>query len=150
MAQCELCGKETSLFKAAIEGTDMLVCSNCAKFGQIKEMPQAPAAFKNFSRASLPEPALETAETIVSDFAKKIRQAREKLCLNQEDFAKKINEKESLLHKLETGAFEPSLPLARKLEKLLSIKLIEKFEEKKVTFAKESSESMTLGDFIKR
>lgn len=152
MSHCELCGKETALFKVAIEGTDMFVCSNCAKFGQIKERPKipAPAAQKIFPQAKSLEPALEVTEVIVKDYAKKIRQAREKLGLNQEDFAKKINEKESLLQKMETGTFEPSLALARKLEKLLGLKLIEKFEEKKLSFAKESSEGMTLGDFINR
>ncbi|MFC1801167.1 multiprotein bridging factor aMBF1 [Nanoarchaeota archaeon] len=147
---CDLCGKETKLFKAEVEGTEMMVCKNCASFGQLKEPLEKPAKkVHQFSKRERKEPALETAETIISDYAQKIRQAREKMGLSQEDFAKKINEKESLLHKMEVGSFEPSLVLAKKLEKLLGIKLIQKTEEKKIPLPKGSSEGFTIGDLMK-
>ena len=151
MAHCELCGKETELISVEIEGIEMSTCRNCAQHGQIKEIPQARSEVvqKNFNKPGRPEPHLEVTESIISDYAQKIRKAREKLGLKQEDFAKKINEKESLLHKMETGEFEPSLPLARKLEKLLNIQLIEKVEEKKLNIPKGSAGGLTIGDLIK-
>ncbi len=152
MPNCEICGQETELVQAGIEGMDMSVCSNCAKFGKIKERPKVkPETVQKVSRRPVSrEPHLEETETIVSDYAQKIRKARERLGLKQEEFAKKINEKESLLHKMETGSFEPSLPLARKLERLLNIKLVEKIEEKRVITPKTPAEGLTIGDMIKR
>ena len=47
-------------------------------------------------------PDIEILQVIVDDYAEKIKNAREKLGLKQKDFAKKINLKESLIHKIET------------------------------------------------
>jgi len=152
MPNCEICGQETELVIAEIEGMDMSVCHKCAQFGQIKNIPKIKTELsKKISHKPIhSEPHLEIIETIVPDYSQKIKKARERLDLNQEDFAKKINEKESLLHKMETGSFEPSLPLAKKLEKLLGIKLIQKVEEEKIVSSKISSEGLTIGDLIKK
>jgi putative transcription factor len=69
--------------------------------------------------------------------------------MNQEDFAKKIAEKVSVVHKLEIGEIKPSLALARKLERLLGIKLIEFYEEESKGNAKVSTEGFTIGDIVK-
>ena len=84
------------------------------------------------------------------DFAKKIRKKREQLGMKQEEFAKKIAERESVVHKLETGEFTPSLKLAIKLEKRLNLKLIEELEEEKqkIKLGTESAE-LTIGDMLK-
>ena len=99
------------------------------------------------------EPVEEEKKNVIwivgSDFAEKIRKKREKLGLKQEDFAKRISEKESVVHKLETGEFTPSLKLARKLEVLLGIKLIESYEEEEKITAKGETEEFTIGDVIK-
>jgi len=152
MPNCEICGQDTDLLQAEIEGMEMSVCSKCTQFGQIKKRPQIKEqiAQRTFKKSTRSEPHLEMTETIVSDYAQKIRKAREKLGLKQEDFAKRINEKESLLHKMETGSFEPNISLAKKLQKLLNIKLIEKIEEKRLTPSKISSEGLTIGDLIKK
>lgn len=152
MPNCEICGQETELVIAEIEGMDMSVCQKCAQFGQVKNIPKIRAEVsKKISHKPIrSEPHFETIETIIPGYAQKIKKARERLGLNQEDFAKKINEKESLLHKMETGSFEPSLPLARKLERLLGIKLIQKAEEEKIVSSKTPSEGLTIGDLIKK
>ena len=69
--------------------------------------------------------------------------------LSQKDFASRINEKESMIHKIETGAFEPPLDLAKKLEKILGIKLVEEHLEKHEKFKRSKEGGFTLGDFIK-
>jgi len=86
---------------------------------------------------------------LLNDFAEKIRSKREKLGLKQSEFAKKISEKESIIHKLETGEFKPSLELASKLEKVLNIKLIEEYEEEHLSHTKTDSTIATIGDLVK-
>ncbi len=50
---------------------------------------------------------------------------------------------------MESGKFEPSIKLARKIEKFLNIKLIEQHEEQHAGIKGESGEGFTIGDFIK-
>ena len=91
----------------------------------------------------------ESAELLVENYPDIIKKKRESMGLSQKDFANRINEKESIIHKIEIGAFEPQLSLARKLEKILGIKLVEEHLEKHETFKRKREEGFTLGDFIK-
>ncbi len=141
MAACELCGRDTQLFYAMVEGTRLNVCSTCGKFGKMLKKPEQ-AVRKPVSRAP------EVVEVVVSDYAQKIRSAREKSGMTQKDFARSLNEKESIVHKLESGTFSPPISLARKLEKLLKIKLVEVEEEEKVETQKKGTGSLTIGDII--
>ena len=148
-----MCGKKTEeLYNALVEGISLKVCEMCAKHGKITEKvrPQTPAK-KIKKTTAQPKPAeKEITEAIAEDFAKKIRDARSKSGLTQKEFAKKINEKESLLHKLETGAFTPPILLAKKLQKILQIKLVEEIEEEITTPQKSGKEGpLTIGDLLK-
>tara|TARA_Y100000310_G_C20416127_1_gene684408 strand:- start:309 stop:737 length:429 start_codon:yes stop_codon:yes gene_type:complete len=139
MMACDMCGVNEKLFRARVEGTMLTVCSNCAKHGTIiEEIKQ--------KRAPLPQ-VEEPEELLVADYAKRIRDARgnEK----QEDFAKKINEKESLLKHWETGKAEPTLAQARKLEKSLSISLIETDSTEYTPTQHEEGKALTIGDILK-
>ena len=142
---CDLCGKEGILFKALVEKTELTVCEKCGSYGKIlrKVVPEIPKPKKLIPKKP------EVVEHIVQDYAGKIRQAREKLELTQEEFAKKIAEKESIVHKLESGSFEPSIPLAKKLEKMLHIKLVEAIEEETVNITKGKTTGLTIGDMLK-
>lgn len=145
-----MCGKKTDLYAAIIEGTELNVCINCAKFGKILREVKKPEPIKRKKEKVTEKPEEpKIVEVIVEDYAEKIRKAREKLGLKQKDFAKKISERASLVHNFETGKIEPSLKIAQKLEKLLKIKLIEEVEEKKEKATKAKSEEFTVGDFIK-
>ena len=66
----------------------------------------------------LPERELDPA------WSRKVREARERLGLTQEQFGAKINEKVSVVHKLESGAMIPPDDLVRKLERTLKVRLI--------------------------
>ena len=92
---------------------------------------------------------VDTSQETVADYAEVIRQAREKLGLSTEDLGKKINEKESLLRKIETGKVSPSDQLISKLEHALKIKLLVSVAEEKVPLLKAASREFTLGDVIK-
>ncbi len=145
MGMCELCGKGAPLIRANIEGTELEVCQECGSFGKITSMRRhAPAP-----RAHISAPELEINETIDQNFAAIIHGEREKRKLTQEDFAKLLNEKESMIHKIETGILEPSIPLARKLEKALRIKLVQSVKEAIVENKYAGQAKMTIGDIIK-
>jgi len=153
MPCCDICGKETELYHALIEGTEMNVCIECGKFGKIikkareyKEKPKK--IIKDFSELHQ-NPDKEIVQVIVKDYAQRIKNKREQFGLKQEDFAKKISEKESLIHHIESGTFEPNINLARKMEKFLKIKLVEEEEVAKDMHFKASPEQFTVGDFIK-
>jgi putative transcription factor len=145
-----MCGSEEKLYKANIEGSILNVCKKCSKFGKILSVVKEPEKVKPKKPIIIEsEPKPEIIEMVIEDFAEKIRNKREKLGLKQEDFAKMISEKESVIHKLETGEFQPSLELTKKLEKALKIKLIEEYEEKHKKTPIISSGPTTIGDLIK-
>lgn len=148
---CEMCGKQTEdLYKTNIESTIMSVCSECSRYGKVTERLKKETPKKEFKqRMQIQEPKQETIEVIVPDYAKKIRKAREQMGIKQEEFAKKVNEKESQIHKMETGSVTPSLKTAKKLEKILHIKLTEEYIERQNPLEKEKETVMTLGDLVK-
>ena len=152
MPSCDMCGTEGQLFITEIEGTRLQVCKNCSSYGTVKGPARKAAPRKaNVQRRARPSPPPEPEWVVVKDYAKRIRDKRESLGLKQEELAKKLAEKESLLHKIETGSFTPGLDLARKIEKILKITLLEKEQpiETKSPSGKKSGGALTLGDIIK-
>ncbi|MGI0053689.1 MAG: multiprotein bridging factor aMBF1 [Thermoplasmata archaeon] len=136
--RCEMCGEEVeSPNRVRIEGTELRLCLKCSRFGTVLgPMPPspgtaaaAPGTIENRLRGrskrleerdlfqELPE--LE----LLPDWSKRIRQAREKLGWSPEEFGRKLNEKKSLVLKLESGNFRPPDETVRKVEQLLKIRL---------------------------
>ena len=141
---CDLCGKEAELHKAVIEGSQMSVCRNCAKYGRIVEAAQKIRPTVSIKQTKQEE---ET-ETLVNNFGELLKRKREQLGLTHKEFAAKIAERESTLHKLETGTIIVTIAKARKLEKMLGLKLVEEVREEPVT-RKAGKSEMTLGDAIR-
>lgn len=148
---CEMCGSEGKLFKTSIENSELNVCKKCSKYGKVIATVKTEATEKKqrkkYKKARIPEE--EIIQIIVSDYSERIKRKRNELGLKQKEFAKKINEKESLIHKIETCQFEPNITLARKIEKFLKINLIEQHEEKHKKTEKTKADMFTIGDFIK-
>ena len=142
-----MCGSQGQLFKTIIEGAELNVCHECSKFGKVIKIVKLEPEIKRKEKTKTPEE--EVIEVFVEDFAEKIKKKREELGLTQKEFAKKINEKESVIHKLESGNFEPTLGLGKKLENILKIKLIEEHEEGYKIEKKQKGDTLTLGDLIK-
>lgn len=160
---CEMCGASTRTKSMIIEGATLLVCQSCERFavaeavkttkGQVISTPVAERLAKRERRQS-PRDIYEQAENfvLVPDYGVKVRAKRRKMGMSQGDLAKKINEKKSVIVKIENQDMHPSDKLVKVLEKTLAISLKESVEP--ATSAKEStseaySRSMTLGDFIK-
>ena len=144
---CDMCGNPGKLFKTIVEGTELSVCQECSRFGKVISVIELSA--RPIAKAKIEEPETEVLELLVEDYAEKIRKKRESLGLNQDEFAKKLNEKESLIQKIESGHFEPSIGLAKKISRILQIKLVEEYEERHEKQPRPKVEGFTLGDFIK-
>ncbi len=158
---CELCGKDaTFLRKVTVEGVQLQVCTECAKFGieSKKEEPKEEKGPRPIIARRLevrekrgkPRDVYSSGEKeeIVEDFGAVIRKAREKKGLSQKDLAMKINERVTILSKVEAGQMRPDDRFVAKLEKELGIKLQEKVAE--VLAGKESARSsLSLGDYIR-
>jgi len=167
--RCEVCGRKIheNPSKVIIEGAKMTVCHECAKHGTTtwSETPKPRVELQkpNLSSAlyasslspiqikkKIVQPKVDTTQEIVEDYGEVIRQAREKAGLSHEELAKKINEKESLLRKIETGKVAPNDLLVSKLEHALKIKLLALISEEKPTpkLAKATDTELTLGDIM--
>jgi putative transcription factor len=161
--RCEVCGRKIhgEPITALIEGAKLTVCNECSKHGKIiYEEPKPKALISKPSRARPPlstqikKPAEITVDTsieLVENYGHKIRHAREKFGLSHEDLGKKLNEKVSLLKKIEMGKMTPDNMLATRLEHALRIKLIVLASEEKVPQTKiprSTSEELTLGDLM--
>jgi len=140
MTECELCGSKKANRKAKIEGVILTVCENCVNFGNEIKPPEIKVVKKYVPKIEEPE------EILKPNFNEIIRTSRERMKLKQEDLAKKINEKLSIIKRIEEG-WEPPSSLIRKLEKFFNIKLTEKPEEKTLE-KKTDKKKLTIGDMI--
>ncbi|MBE6508268.1 MAG: TIGR00270 family protein [Methanobrevibacter sp.] len=158
--ECEICGKpvpENNPIRAKIEGSVMVVCKECSKLGKIQKAPPKPkfrqqtkskgsqnTRNRNYSRRD------EPSEELVENFDMEIRKARESKDWSREDLGKKINERVSVITRIETGKMTPDIKLTKKLEKALNIKLLEKTSEVDLNqFISNSSGERTLGNVMK-
>nr|AQS31562.1 hypothetical protein [uncultured archaeon] len=143
-----MCGKSTQLFRAEIESVEMQVCSSCAKFGQVKH------GHSSFSSSRFPPKKIirpiEPEVKLVSNFSQLLKTARDKRKMTQEEFAKFLQEKESMLAKWEIGEAQPNISTAEKIGRILGLNVIlkEEFFAEKID-QKKNREEFTLGDFIK-
>ena len=65
--------------------------------------------------------------------------------LTQEELGKKLNEKMSIIKKIENEELEPGLVLAKKLENFLSVKLVNE-DRGEIDF---KDKKLTVGDLLK-
>jgi|TARA_B100001971_G_C18216014_1_gene553892 putative transcription factor len=143
-----MCGSEGKLYRTIIESAKLKVCHECSKYGKVVEIVKEETFEKAKEQAINKEQEKEIIDVVVEDFADRIKKKREQLNLTQKDFAKKISEKESIIHKIETGNFIPQMELTKRLERFLHIKLTEQHEEKHEKQAKADTGSVTIGDLI--
>ena len=91
-------------------------------------------------------------DELAQDYDDRIRNARESEGLSQEDLAQELNEKASLIRKLERGETLPSDGVQTKLEKKLDITLSAGGAggEEEEWSGGSSTGGTTLGDVVKR
>jgi putative transcription factor len=143
-----------------VEGAELQVCSKCEKFGtEVQQVRRTDIARPAIQKQGRPVAGAVPSATayrkrdlfdymegeVVDDYAVRIRHAREAMGISQKDLAMQLKEKEHLIKKIESGALMPEEDVRKKLEKALSIRLIDAPEteaEKKV----QSKMAPTLGD----
>jgi putative transcription factor len=89
-------------------------------------------------------------DEVATDYDQRIRGARESEGLSQEDLARELNEKASLIRKLERGDVLPSDEVQRKLERRLDITLVEGAGDDDAEWEGGDGTTTTLGDVVKR
>ncbi|NPB01506.1 MAG: TIGR00270 family protein [Methanopyri archaeon] len=163
--RCEICGRpiEGGGKTVVVEGSKLRVCEECAKFGKEVTTPsrERPSGVRRrpgrAPRRGSARPARRGAPSgfdpfkeeweLVPDYPDRVREARERLGMSREDLARELGEKVSVVRRIETGRMEPDLRLARKLERILDVKLLERVEAEDFGGGS-SSGGLTLGDVI--
>ncbi len=158
--ECEICGKpvpENNPIRAKIEGSVMVVCKECSKLGTVQKTPPKPKFVKQ-KKTKRPTTTRnrpysrndEPTEELIEDFSIEVRKAREANNWSRETLGKKINERVSVINRIETGKMTPDTKLTKKLEKTLNIKLLEKVDNVDLNqFINTSSGERTLGNIMK-
>ena len=172
MVQCEMCGAETGAPKTIkVEGAELDVCDNCADFGtEVKSQSDSGSSSTKYSTSSSsssgssPQSSSSSSSSrsrrsdmfddmdeLAQDYDERIRNARENAGLSQEELADELNEKASLIRKLERGDTLPSDGVQTKLERKLDISLIAGGSTEDEEWSGGSSTGeYTLGDVVKR
>ena len=173
MVQCEMCGTETGSPKTVkIEGAELDVCDDCADFGTEVRTEETSSTSTKYSTASSSgsdgssssrgssgtsggggsrRDMFDEMDEVAQDYDERIRGARESEGLTQEDLADELNEKASLIRKIERGDVLPSDSVQRKLERNLGIDLSMGGSDDDSEWSGGSSEGgTTLGDVVKR
>ncbi len=140
---CEMCGKNVpKTQKIRIEGSVLQLCDSCSRFGKpvdpVKKpatpviietrRPERPSTGYIPRQRKVQRPRGNDLEElfVVPEYASIIREARSKLEWTQEDLASKLLEKKNVLSKIERGELQPDMKLAKRIEKLLDVKILEK------------------------
>jgi putative transcription factor len=94
----------------------------------------------------------DTMDEIAADYDQRVREARESRGQSQQDLASELNEKTSLIRKIERGDVLPSDDVRKKLERELGISLVEGSgsDDDESEWSSGSSTTTTLGDVVKR
>lgn len=129
--RCEICGKtiQGRPIRVKIDGSVMQTCKECSKFGKIQKEPPRPVKPRTQPRRPrIREPTYEVSE----DYNTVIRVAREKNGWSREELAQKLNEKASVINRVEAGKMIPDIKLSRKLEKILNIVIVDKIDDEQL------------------
>lgn len=164
---CEICGSEIKgePYKTKIDNSLMVTCKECSRYGKVQSKPQPTNNHRNNGKKqnnnnnnnyrtnqnrAYTRKTKEEEYELVEDYAKIIRQKREIKGLTQKQLGEQLYERESVVHKIENGKMVPDEKIARKIEKILNIEIIEKIEsnEKEFQDARRFKEA-TIGDIAR-
>jgi putative transcription factor len=157
-----MCGRELDAReakRAIVEGSLLILCPDCyrrlSKEGVVKEPPMQSRS-RQVKQRPMPQPQVKQQSRkleeyeVVEDYASRVKSARERLGWSQEVLALKIGESVNTVKRIEAGKLKPSIELARKLERVLGVKLLEPIvEEERSLQSGSDRDFMTIGDLIR-
>ena len=128
MASCEICGIQIleKVDRVYVEGNLLTVCKSCSKRGRPSSYQQ------NIQKTGFPRPkkivktekiTFDDTRILVSNLSEVIRKSRMTRGLTHEQLGLTLNERASLLRKIESGSIKPDEELAKKLERFFRIPL---------------------------
>ncbi|MFT4310173.1 MAG: helix-turn-helix domain-containing protein [Candidatus Woesearchaeota archaeon] len=140
---CEMCGaRDVPLKKTLIEGVELHVCAKCRPFGKALEPKKV---VKTFVKKQV------VIADIKKDYAHLLKQKREQKGMRQVDLAKFLNEKESLIHQIESGHLKPSDGFIKKVRSMLGLELLDTSSDVQPVEVEQTSRgAFTIGDLLKK
>lgn len=150
---CEICGFPIAgrPYKAVVEGVEMVLCASCysklARSGRAKPLKESERRVARAKPVRIPRRTPEMYE-VVEDYPDRIREARIRKGYTLKELAQKLRISESLLRSIEQGRFKPGIDLARRMERLLGVKLLEPVEEDYFEEEDARRDLPTLGDIV--
>jgi len=132
---CDICGAKIvgRPYIALVDGVEMVLCASCylklSKSGRAKLIRVGAPREEERSPRPRRRRSYRVTYEVVEDYAERIASARMRKGLSVKDLASKLRISESMLRKIEQGRFKPNIDLARKIESVLGIKLLEPTEE---------------------
>jgi len=150
---CEMCGAPIGgrPYRAIVDGVEMILCVSCylklVQSGRARPAPerrQPPR--RQPRRQTRRKPSIELYD-IVEDYGERIAGARESRGWTRAALAQKLRISETMLRKIEQGKMKPSIDLARRIEKLLGIQLLEPVEIEDEDYSPAPG-TLTLGDVV--
>lgn len=128
MTRCEMCGTQSDdLYRVKIEGAELDVCDNCSNLGTRVDSDEGETE-KSEKTHTETDRGRNTADEIgpsrlVLNYGEVIRQARLSAGHSPEKLANLLNEKESVIKRVENEEMQPDNTLQAKLEQFLGIEL---------------------------
>jgi len=141
MTTCEICGIQIleKVDRVYVEGNLLTVCKSCSKRGKPSSYQQntqnagRPSSYQqNTQKIGFPRPkkivktekiTLDDARILVGNLSEVIRKSRMAKGLTHEQLGLSLNERASLLRKIESGSIKPDEELTKKLERFFRIPL---------------------------
>jgi len=141
MASCEICGIQIleKADRVYVEGNLLTVCKSCSKRGKPSSHQQNiqktgnPSSYQqNIQKIGFPRPkkivktekiTFDDTRILVSNLSEVLRKSRMSRGLTHEQLGLSLNERASLLRKIESGSIKPDEELTKKLERFFRISL---------------------------
>ncbi|MBI1978804.1 MAG: TIGR00270 family protein [Candidatus Aenigmarchaeota archaeon] len=131
---------------AKIEGAVIDVCERCSKFGTKVSGPQL--AYTPIKKTIKISELANLDLILIPEYGRLISKVRESKGLTRYDFAKRINEKESVVKRLEDQEFEPNEEMVKRIEDSLDIRLRERYEGVVLRQSEKKRVDLTAGDIV--
>ena len=161
---CEICGNKIieKPNRVVVEGSRLVVCRKCSGFSetswesefqrsQITKTIKPSSTFRDSRRNLKIKSTSKNFEDyeITENFSKSLQKGRTKMGISQEELAKLLKERLSVIQKIESDKISPSIKLSREIERVLKIELLTTQEStKKLDTKGDVGSELTIGDIF--